>query len=839
MGKSVLPPSWVINGITCILSIILVIPPVVMAQVFPGSGRIGGGPRQGMLKGQNLPIERAPRFSGKPILIDPDALKDISPSFAPCPALISDLSDIETQLQGQAQRNFQEALGKGGFRSPEFPGPNETQNQGYPLEVRRNQPPGKFGGPPANGGGVPILLYGQYWVPLSSSAQINAGSNGNRVGAGSIQKFTPEIAFFQSLVPKSDGKPLEQFGYDFFKIPFPRVPAIMDVPVGPDYVLGPQDTLSVNIWNVPDPRWNQSFVTQVKRDGTIFLPNAGSLSVVGMTFSQVNRAIQARLNKLLKRYEFHIAMARLRTITVYVVGEVVRPGAYEMGSLATVSHALYAGCGLSTKGSLRNIQVVRGGSKHAVDFYQFFLHGDRRQDVRLRSGDTVLVPLIGPFAAISGPVKRPAIYELKGITTLNDMVNLAGGLTPAADRKHVQIFRVVPGEGRIILDVPVVSSHESTKIQNGKSLLHGVSLDGGNNAKSGKSGVLVQDGDFIRIAEIPSQIDNSITLTGAVRNPGLYPFRPGMRLRDLLYPSQMLVEAFWEEGELIRTDPVTYQRSVIPINLFKLFQGQEENNLELQRLDEIVVRSQAKAPRMVAVGGEVKRPGEYAIGGGERLSSVLKRAGGFTEEAYPPGLVLTRDSLLQSQSKELRKFVADQKQMLVTEAANIAAGGGGGQGGALQLILQNLQERTGRLEPGRVVITVETLDQLEGSPGDVLLENGDRIAVPQRPETVTIVGAVRNPVSVLHHDELSVEDYIFRAGGFSSDADEDDVYILQANGSTEAAYMSLREVDPGETIVVPAIIKPKTQILTLWTSIASVLASSATAIASLIVIGNQ
>lgn len=406
MGKSVLPPSWVIKGITCILSFILIIPPVVMGQVFPGSRSIrpsegfGGKSQQdtlkGMLSGRNLPIE------GAPILVDPDALQDISPTFAPCPSLISDLSDIETQLQGQAQRNFQEALVKRGFRDPGFPGPNETQNQGYSLEVQRDQLTGQFGVPPTLGARKRIFLNGQFWVPLSSAGQGYDGSedvNGNRVGAGSFQKLTGEESFYQSFVSsRGEGEEfLEQFGYDFFKIPFPRVPAIMDVPVGPDYVLGPQDTFTVNIWNVPDPRWNRSFITQVKRDGTIFLPNVGSIPIVGLTFSQVNRAVKARLNKVLKRYEFHISMARLRTISVYVVGEVVRPGAYEMGSLATVSHALYAGCGPSKKGSLRNIQVVRGGSKHAVDFYQFFLQGDRRQDIRLRSGDTVLVPPIGPF----------------------------------------------------------------------------------------------------------------------------------------------------------------------------------------------------------------------------------------------------------------------------------------------------------------------------------------------------------------------------------------------------------------------------------------------------------
>jgi len=590
---------------------------------------------------------------------------------------------------------------------------------------------------------------------------------------------------------------------------------------------------------VPDPRWNQSYITPVKRDGTIFLPNIGSMPVVGLTFSQVNRALKARLNKLLKRYEFHISMTRLRTITVYVVGEVVRPGAYEMGSLATVSHALYAACGPSTKGSLRKMKVVRGGSNLEVDFYQFFLQGDRRQDIRLRSGDTVLVPPIGPFAAISGPVKRPAIYELKGKITLNDIVNLAGGLTPAADRNHAQIFRVVPGEGRIILDVPVVSSHDSTKIQKGKSLLHGVSLDGGNNAKSRKSDVLVQDGDFIRIAEIPSQIDNSITLTGAVRNPGLYPFRPGMRLSNLLDPSQMLAEAFLDEGELIRTNPFTYQRSVIPISLVRLFQGQEEDNFELQRLDEIVVRSQAKPPRLVMVKGEVKRPGEFAIGSGERLSSVLKRAGGFTEDAYPSGLILIRPTLLKSESQKLERFKEDQKQLLVTEAANYAAGSGDQGGGSLEIMLRSLESKTSLLEVGRVVVNLTSLDKLVGSPDDVLLEDGDRISVPQRPESVTIVGAVRNPVSVLHHDELSVDDYIFQAGGFSADAAEEDIYILKANGSTEVAYMSLRQMEPGDAIVVPGKIKPKTARLPFFQAVASILAATVTAVAAIVVIGNN
>ena len=151
----------------------------------------------------------------------------------------------------------------------------------------------------------------------------------------------------------------------------------------------------------------------------IIIPQIGAISVGGLTFSQAERAITSRLSAHLKRFEVHVAMARLRTIKVYVVGEVVRPGAYEISSLATVSNALYAACGPARSGSLRQVHLVRESQLMAeVDFYQFLMAGDRRQDARLQSGDVIVVPPLGPVAAISGAVKRAAIYELKSTQSL-------------------------------------------------------------------------------------------------------------------------------------------------------------------------------------------------------------------------------------------------------------------------------------------------------------------------------------------------------------------------------------------------------------------------------------
>src|SRR5206468_413413 len=202
------------------------------------------------------------------------------------------------------------------------------------------------------------------------------------------------------------------------------------------------------------------------------------------------RTIHGRLSSLLKRFEVHVSMARLRTIKIYVVGEVVRPGAYELSSLATVSNAVYAACGLARSGSLRQVRVVREGKAVAeLDFYDFLLHGDRSQDRRLQAGDVVVVPPLGPVTAISGSVKRPAIYELKSGARLSDLLGLAGGLTPLADQQRCHIFRLDPGRGRYLMNVDLtvlVNARASSK----------------DRPTSADSDPLLQDGDYIRIGSL-------------------------------------------------------------------------------------------------------------------------------------------------------------------------------------------------------------------------------------------------------------------------------------------------------------------------------------------------
>jgi polysaccharide biosynthesis/export protein len=805
------------NVIVWTLILLMVAPPAVLAEV-------AGGPSPvpvpyGMMPGQ------AQVLPGQPIVTNPAALQPITPNQAPCPAPTGGGGAVAppspVQPAGGAEQSAAMSM---------VPG----QTAGAPVSRSTGAPVAPGAGGSGGIGTVGIPKHPGLLSPVIQDQQrdlqgtVASGLPGQLQG-DSISQLSIEDAFSRFFLLQGVTGQLKQFGYNFFDVRFSGLPPTIDAPVGPDYVLGPEDTLSIHIWNVPEPSLNRSYISAVERDGTIFIPQAGSIPVAGATFAQVTQIIRAKLSSLLKRFDLHVSMARLRTMKVYVVGEVVRPGAYELTSLATASHALYAACGPTKSGSLRHVHIVRGNQIVSdLDFYDFFLKGDRTQDLHLQSGDTVVVTPIGPVAAIGGPVKRPAIYELNGPTTLTAMIEMAGGLSPSADRRRCQIYRVEAGQKRVIVDVQL------DQFMNGQA------------KSNGSSGApVIQDGDFIRVGSVPTQIENAVTLSGAVRNPGPYEYRPGMKLLDLLNPDQVLVDSYLDRAELVRTDPMSYETTVQPFNPRAVFQGKEEN-VELRRLDKIVVATQVRPPRMVSIQGEVKRPGTYTVESGERLSSVIKRAGGSTKRAFPQGLVLIRESVRKVQQSEIDKFISEQKQRLLVEAASLTAGAVGTSQGsqtqnpdvaAAQLKMQALDQIAGRIQVGRVVVKIDSLESLENSEDDVTLEDADQVTVPQRPQTVTIIGAVRNPANVIYREDLDAEDYIRQAGGFTKDASQKETYIVRADGSSAGGYAKVRTVHVGDTIIVPEEVEPKTRPLPLWQAIAGIVGSAALVAASIAVIG--
>lgn len=852
-----------VQALVVLLIVQLLLPPLVLAQQLPLPPGLPGVP-QGVNPGSvpnpfgpnNFLTPGGPQPPGQAILTNPNALQPIVPTVTPCPVpvppdltqkgAVPNLNDYwpvepSSLLPASIEQRMKQEQEERDRREEKIQAEKEKRSIEHQIEVEREKK-GIVQPPTVQGAVVPGTQQGQQLQqqqpgfpggpqrPLPEKKPFTAEVLRQ-------QDFTVEEAFAEFSVLHGVKSHLRQFGYDFFDAQAGNFSQIQDVPVGPDYVIGPQDSLAVHIWNVPDQNLNRSFIVPVERDGMIVIPQVGAIPVGGQTFSQAERAIRARLSVLLKRFEVHVSMARIRTIKVYVVGEVVRPGAYEISSLATASNAVYAACGPSRGGSLRQVKVLRNGEAVAdLDLYDLLIRGDRRHDWRLQSGDVVLVPPLGPVVAISGSIKRPAIYELKPGTRLTDLLGLAGGLTPLSDRQRCHVFRLDPARGRIMIDVDLVGALAS---------------QGREKDRPGMAGgdPLLFDGDYVRIGILPTQVFNVVSLVGAVKSPGPYEYRPGMTVKDLINGGQLTAEAYADRAEIVRTDPVTYRTKVIPFSPKALLDGNEAENHQLQRLDQVVVASQQRPPNLVLVEGEVKRPGYFTVETGERLSSVLKRAGGMTPNAFPPGLVLIRESVKLRQQTELERYISAERQRLTAQSAGVAAGAVGLTGASslsaggmveqqvLGLRLQQLEAITARLELGRVVVRMESVEQLEGTVDDIILEARDRITIPTPPQTVSIIGSVKTPSTVVYRPNLDFDDYIRQVGGMTEDANKKEMYVMRANGTTDSAYLKVREMRPGDTIVVPQKIEAKPPQLALWQTVATIIGSLALTAAGIAVIG--
>ena len=236
----------------------------------------------------------------------------------------------------------------------------------------------------------------------------------------------------------------------------------IDLPIGPDYVLGPGDSLTISLWGGV----SQSFTRVVDREGKLILPEAGSVVVAGLTLERAQALVQGLLNQQFKDAHVAVSVAHLRTVRIYVVGDVQRPGAYDISSLSTPLNALYAAGGPTAVGSLRIARHYRGSELiREVDLYDFLLHGIRGDVDRLEPGDTILVPAAGPQVEVSGMVKRPAIYEFKGKMNLSEVLDEAGGLRTAAALTQIRIERI-DAEGHretLNVDIPQNSTIESAR----------------------------------------------------------------------------------------------------------------------------------------------------------------------------------------------------------------------------------------------------------------------------------------------------------------------------------------------------------------------------------------
>jgi polysaccharide biosynthesis/export protein len=640
---------------------------------------------------------------------------------------------------------------------------------------------------------------------------------------------------FQLMVADSVGQMLPVYGASLFRQPPSTFAPVENVPVSADYVIGPGDELYVRLWG----QLNVELRATVDRNGQVFVPKVGTISVAGVHVSNLEGYFREQIERIYRNFELAVTLGKLRSIDVLFVGEARRPGTYTISSLSTLVNAIFAAGGPALQGSMRHIRLKRDGQLITdFDLYDLLLKGDKSKDVALLPGDVIYIAPVGPQVAIAGSVNTPAIYELKDPqASLADAIELAGGLNTVADGSKATVERIDQHQIRSIAEFALGQSGQQQ---------------------------MVKDGDVIRILSIVPRFDNAVTLRGNVANPGRYPWHAGMRIRDLIPNKEILLtrsywqsenalvtgaatryekppeskadegrlrtevklnapEINWDYAAIQRLNPVDLSTTLIPFSLGKaVLEGDETNNLELRAGDIVTIFSQRdisvpirRQTMLVRVEGEVRVPGIYKIQQGDSLREILERAGGLTENAYLYGTQFTRESARLEQQAALNRITTEmeaeiqQKSIANTRSNPENAVAIAAQSASQQALVQQLRAAKAS---GRVVLQLKPNDNSLAAVPRVVLEDADHVLVPAQNQMVSVVGSVYNQSSFLYRKGATVGDYI-RESGVNATADLRHVLLVRADGSVIShtsvfkhfgeSFTSIH-VLPGDAIVIPA-----------------------------------
>ena len=416
----------------------------------------------------------------------------------------------------------------------------------------------------------------------------------------------------------------ERFGLDVFRHKAGNPAALpMDLPVGPEYVVGPGDSLSIDLWGGV----SQRLFRTVDREGRLLLPEAGPLLVSGKSLGEVQQSVQRVLRTQFRDVSADVSLLRLRSVRVYVVGEVALPGAYDVSSLSTPLNAVFAAGGVTERGSLRRLEHYRGNQRiEQVDLYDLLLHGVRGEAQRLENGDSLRVPPLGSSVTVSGMVRRPATYELRGEKSLAEVLELAGGILPAAALRRIEVQRLEAHQQSTMLSLEIGESSDKDAL------------------RTALEKFAVEDGDQVHIFPIAPYNTGAVYLEGHVLRPGRYSYKEGMKLTDLI-PSQkeLLPEPSYRYAEIIRIVGPDHRPTVESFDLAAAM-AHPESAPKLEPLDTVRIfgRFALEAMPEITVSGEVRAPGTYRVSGQEHLRDAIYQAGGMTPETWQDSAQLFR-----------------------------------------------------------------------------------------------------------------------------------------------------------------------------------------------------
>ena len=517
------------------------------------------------------------------------------------------------------------------------------------------------------------------------------------------------------------------YGYEQFQTSPTTFAPTSSIPIPTDFLLGPGDKINIQYYG------NENILSQefISRSGELNLPRLGPVTLAGLTFSEAQDLVENKVSTELIGTSVALTLSELRSITVYILGEAYSPGSYTVSALSPLTNVLFVSGGVNEKGSVRNIQVKRSGQTiHFFDLYDLLLKGDIKSDIRLQDGDVIFIPLINKTARAEGFFRRPHLYEIKEGDKVEDLIFYAGGYTSK-----------VTNNAR--LELSTINAETKKR-----------ELDVFFSNETGRLSKEVNDGDSIKVFELSSLEESSISITG-----------------------------------------------------------------------------------------EIKFPGTYTVQRGERLLDVIERAGGISEQGYAFGSVFTRKKIAVQEKKSfeqsadlLEQSIADAITTGNLEMTNVSA--------ASLSPISGLITRLRNTRPvGRLILDVDPLTLKSDPHKNILLENGDNLYIPKRPSSVSVVGEVYSPSTHAFDSNISVENYINKAGGLRDTADRDNMYIILPNGETSPANRRIftnrsPNILPGSTIVIPRDPRPFDWLM-MTKTITPIFANLATSAAAIAAISND
>ncbi len=710
-----------------------------------------------------------------------------------------------------------------------------------------------------------------------------------------LKQFKPEEFRVVEFKNRPPADTLDAFGYNLFTYK-PTSFEPLDVPVPSNYVVGPGDELVVSLWGESEVVHN----LVVASDGSVFIPEVGLVHVGGLTISQVKAKLFSSLSKRYSslsisstdggKTNMDVSTGNLRSVKVFLVGDVNTPGGYTLPALSTAFTALYYGGGPTVKGSLRNIQLMRNGKQvYNIDLYDYLTSGDKSKDIRLEDEDVIYVPSVGRRAAIYGGVKRPGIYEMKENESVNDLVSYAGGLTFDAYIGNINIERVVPfGERKKyrndILNIDLkFNSYDDLK-----------------NAKNP-----VEDGDMVRVFQLNYLRENKVAIWGNVKNPGDYELTANMTVKDLILQADSLSpKAMFEKAALFRTLP-NEKKELLSFNVEKALDGDPQHNLQLQNKDEIQIYNRESFFPMgsVRIIGAVRDTGYYTRFENMHLTDLILVAGGLTDSASVLDIEITRmdttDPLIYAGSYSIdlpedywnlssgKDFLLqDYDRVLIksnpkkTFPKSIVVKGEVTYPGEYTILNDNEKifdyiQRSGGFKSTaytkalyvkrystvfarvrrpdipdslisfqgtydrslfqdysyRIPILWSEIENNKNSIYNFTLEPSDTIFVPKDPNSVFVLGEVGLPSSVLYKKGAGLNYYVEQAGGYTENSYKGNEIVMLPNGQKwrDSGWFFLPddEILSGSIIIVPTIFKGETNYWVTIRDIVSVISSAA------------